>query len=115
MQNYYFITVKRVGKQMPTLKHYTIWLNRFHNWHNPEFYQIVDQAYEYGKFNRLHLHMLVLGPANKDFSNLYNMFKSNWHVDVQCVKDEKDIPTILNYLLKEKEPDYKVQLEYPFI
>lgn len=116
MDEFYFITVKRVGKQLPTEKHYKIWLNRFHS-HigNDRLIDILDQCYEYGTFNRLHMHLLVCTHGAQNFNFLYDMFKSNWHVDVRHVQDENDLPKISNYMEKEKpQQNYKLQMEYPF-
>ena len=111
--NYYLVTVKRVGRQQPNAKHYSLWMNKLNeiliqqNACLPEYKhtQVCEEYYEIDQHSRLHMHLIML--FNPTFNkNLLYFFKSNWHVDAKLLDSENDLQIVRAYLSKEEQKEF---------
>lgn len=101
--NYLFVTIKRVGKRLPTEADYMNYLNALdkeYTKQNNPLLNICKQVIETDDHGRKHLHMIIL--ERNDFNwNSLKLYKTNWHVHTIKIESADDLERISNYMDKE--------------
>jgi len=99
---YLFVTVKRVGKRMPTEADYENWLRALEN-HQFKL-EICKKVIETDQNNRKHLHMIIMVDFLFDW-NCLKLYKTNWHVHTLKIDSDRDLKNISEYMDKEDNDD----------
>jgi len=103
---YLFVTVKRVGKRMPTEADYENWLIALEN-HQFKL-QICKKVIETDQNNRKHLHMIIL--VDNDFNwNCLKLYKTNWHIHTLKIESSEDLENVCGYMDKEGQDQRVVE------
>lgn len=105
---YLFVTVKKVGKQIPVIEDYSFYLQKL--WSSFKFTvnNICKNVYETDSYGRLHLHMILHVDDLFDW-NMLKLFKRNWHVYTIEIHSHEDLQLISGYM--DKEDGFKQWLD----
>lgn len=96
---YLFVTVKKVGKKLPTTAQYELYSLKVFRKISPSN-QIQKEVYETDKHGRLHLHMILYVEDWFDWDNL-KIYKNGWHVHTIEIDSHEDLCRISGYMDKD--------------
>lgn len=108
----FFVTIKRVGKRLPRMSDYESFftrLNRVQEFKN--CIGCIHDVYEVDKHKRIHYHGLFvvdkeLPMTENDMFNIFNVFKTNWHVNIRECYTEEDVNSCFRYMQKDEVKEF---------
>lgn len=100
--NYLFVTIKRVGKRLPTEGDYENYIYNLKKSlvNSPYQMDICKRVIETDDHGRKHLHMIILVDTYFDWNKL-KIYRTNWHVHTVYIESPQDLERISNYMDKE--------------
>lgn len=112
----FFITVKRVGKRLPRMSDYESYFSRLLKVR--EFLELIGMiydVYEVDSHKRIHYHGLYVVDTSVKFTeseiyDVFNVFKTNWHINVRECFTEEDVNSCLRYMRKDEVKKFREEI-----
>lgn len=107
----YALTLKMTGSKTPQRRDYGRWFETLAKYHLGSV-TIMENIFEYGKYNRLHVHGILGVRPGFDISKIIGIFKRGWHVKLRLIETEPDLLRWRIYMNKEQSDPITNDLRY---